>query len=207
MAVLDAGCSAFQRCRAAMMRMRSSAMAASSGGRATNSSAVTASRSWPAITASCTHGAQASITATRSLPTTTQVPVASLKFSPSRPSKAMPCAGSCSLTKRPASPVRRKPSSSSAGGSMPPPGVHVPGVTLGPRTRSSWRPSQAASFTSTPGAGSPMIAGVAVGKYALVDSGAVSVEPHAEAKNTGRPSRRASASSRSRVAGGSAAAA
>jgi hypothetical protein len=61
---------------------------------------------------------------------------------------------------------------------------------------------------STPGTGTPRLPVVGVAKCAEVASGAVSVEPHAEVKNTSaRPASRAILSSRARVEGESAAAA
>ena len=64
--------------------------------------------------ASSTSGAPAATAAVRSAPTWTQVPEASLKSSAMRPSKARPWAASSGSTSLPASPMRKKPSSSKA---------------------------------------------------------------------------------------------
>jgi type I restriction enzyme R subunit len=77
-------------------------------------SSPTSCRSWPVTTTSCTTGAPAAIISRRSSPTWTQVPDVSLKFSARRPSKRMPRDGSSGSASRPASPVRRNPSSSNS---------------------------------------------------------------------------------------------
>ena len=65
--------------------------------RSGNTSAATSSRSGPASTTSRTSGAKCAMKAARSGPTLTQVPVASLKSSASRPSNSRPLAGSAGV--------------------------------------------------------------------------------------------------------------
>ena len=68
-------------------------------------SAATSSRSGAASTASRTNGAHSAINPARNGPTLTQVPVASLKSSASRPSNTRPFAGSSGSSNFSASPI------------------------------------------------------------------------------------------------------
>jgi hypothetical protein len=63
-------------------------------------------RLMPAMTTSCTQGSPAAMTRARSGPTETKVPVASLKSSAMRPSKAKPSCGWRASTNLSASPLQ-----------------------------------------------------------------------------------------------------
>jgi len=106
--------------------------------------------SWPVSTASCSRPPLAESSAGRSVPTRTQVPVASLKSSAIRPSKRSPAFGSTGSTKRHgvARPVEAARVERGLGQVRRP---AYPGVTFGPLTRISSRSPTGASLTSTPG--------------------------------------------------------